>query len=209
MHWCHRNLFSACHTHHNKCTYTRACTSLLAVQSLLCHKTIADNLRILKSSFRLTANTKHWVEPWWRFSWTEHPHRACWLKTPDFRAAPTRHLRPTSCMCWPHPFLPPRKLSNFTPAHDAVAAALSHKHHPIIHVGHDTIDVRHTWLFSASSPAKKDDQHKKRHSLCDARKEKTRELQMKSPHYFSNNDNKKPNAIINRKTTFLNEEVSE
>ena len=32
---------------------------------------------------------------------------------------------------------------------------------------------------------------------------------MQSPHYFSNSDNKKPNAIINRKTTFLNEGVSE
>ena len=84
MHWCSRNLFSAYHTHHNKCTYTRACTPLLAVQSLLCHK---NNLRILKSS---TSNKEHWVEAWWRFSWTEHPHRVSWLNTPD---ASTRLLR--------------------------------------------------------------------------------------------------------------------
>ena len=35
----------------------------------------------------------------------------------------------------PRPVVPPKKPSKFTPAHDAVAAALLHKHHLIIHIG--------------------------------------------------------------------------
>ena len=43
-----RHLFRACYIHHNKCTYTRACTPLQTVQQRLCRETLADRPRILK-----------------------------------------------------------------------------------------------------------------------------------------------------------------
>jgi len=35
----------------------------------------------------------------------------------------------------PPPVIPSKKPSKFTPAHDAVAVALSHRHFPIVHIG--------------------------------------------------------------------------
>ena len=43
-----QHLFRACHIHHNKCTYTRACTPMQTVQQRLCNETLADRPRILK-----------------------------------------------------------------------------------------------------------------------------------------------------------------
>jgi len=60
---------------------------------------------------------------------------------PDSRTAPTRHLFATSCFCSPYPFVPPTKTSKFTLAHDAVAVALSHTHHLIIHVGTSSLSM--------------------------------------------------------------------
>ena len=49
----------------------------------------------------------------------------------------------SSCIYLPHHFQPPKKPWKSTPAHDEVAAALSHKHHPLIHVelGADPIQL--------------------------------------------------------------------
>jgi len=49
---------------------------------------------------------------------------SCWFNTPDCREAPALHLRPTSCVCRLHPFVPHQTPSKFTPAHDAVAGLL-------------------------------------------------------------------------------------
>jgi len=69
-----------------------------------------------------------WAEP-------NIQHKACWYNTLDCRADPTPHLFSASCVCSRCHLIPPKKPSKFTPAHDAVAAALSYKHHPTIYVG--------------------------------------------------------------------------
>jgi len=117
MHWCSRHLFSAYHTHHNTCTYTRTCTPMLTVQQLPCQELLYANLRRRSDLLR----------PWYLESWKhlsvlrqtkniELTHddalaepnilrRACWFNTPDCRAAPAHHHRLTSCICSPHLFV--------------------------------------------------------------------------------------------------------
>ena len=63
--------------------------------------------------------------------------RAFWLNTQTDCAALALYCHLTSCIRhWPHPFVQPKKSFNFAPAHDKVAAVLSHKYHPIIQVDH-------------------------------------------------------------------------
>jgi len=63
-------------------------------------------------------------------------HRAFWLNTQTDCAAPAREPSqpPVLVTASRHPAQETIKIHN-VPAHDAVATALSHKHHPIIHVG--------------------------------------------------------------------------
>jgi len=62
--------------------------------------------------------------------------RACWLDTR--LAQQPSHLTSsacsTSCICLLFPFILPKKPSKSTPAKDTAAAALSHRHHLIIHI---------------------------------------------------------------------------
>jgi len=60
MHWRSRHMFSACHTHHNKCTSTRACTPTPSVQQLLCHELLSNILNYV-NFFCSTAIKKYFT----------------------------------------------------------------------------------------------------------------------------------------------------
>jgi len=97
-------------------------------------KTLVNYLRLPETSFRSTVNKSIELNYDHNDSLAEPniQRRACWFNTLDCRAAPVPHLRSTSYVCSLCPFDPPKKQSKFKPAHDAVAAVLLHKHHPII-----------------------------------------------------------------------------
>ena len=130
MHWCSRHLFSACHTYHKKCTYTRACTPIWQCSNFFVMKPIANYvgswkpLSILRQTKNIELNHDDALaEP-------NIQHRACWFN----RTAPARYHHSTSYVCLLYPFVLPKIPSSSTPAHDAVAAALPYRHHLIIHV---------------------------------------------------------------------------
>jgi len=134
-------LFSACHTHHNQCTYTRACTPMQTVQQQLCDEIIANYSRFLETLFRSTANIFFWKTPWKRddaLAESNIQRRACWFNTPDCRAIPTPHFR-SNFLCLLNVLL--RSAQNpiiFHAARERIAAALSNKHYPIAKKWGDT-----------------------------------------------------------------------
>ena len=71
--------------------------------------------------------------------------RACWFNTLDSHAASAHYCHPTSCFCSLHDFILSKTPSKSTTAHDAVAAALSRKHHPIFHFGAGPIQLPSDW----------------------------------------------------------------
>jgi len=57
----------------------------------------------------------------------------------------------------PRPVILLKKLTKFTLAHDAIAAALSHKYHPIIHIGAGSIQL----IYGAPQQLAADANHEK------------------------------------------------
>ena len=135
MHWGSRNQFSACYTHRQECTYIRASTSVRRCSKFFAMETIANYPRILKvhsnwQSKAILLNHNDTLPE-------QNIQRRHAGSTPRLTAQPPHLTRfSTSVLAYCVPSFYSRTYQHeFTPAHDAVAVALSHRHHLIIHVG--------------------------------------------------------------------------
>jgi len=91
MHWCSRHLFIAHHTHHNKCSYTRACTPMQRCNYFFAMETISNYPRILKTSFWSMANKNIHLNHDNALAEQIFQYRACWFNTQTDCAAPARY----------------------------------------------------------------------------------------------------------------------
>ena len=109
-----------------------------------------QNILKLETSFCFSANKTQWLEPWWRFSWTERPTQMHAVWTPRQTTQPPHFIHGlTFCVCLLCSFVLPKKPSKSTPVHDAVAAALSHRHHLIIQVRAIPIQIPISWATTS------------------------------------------------------------
>ena len=109
-----------------------------------------QNILKFTNSFCFSANKTQWLEPWWRFSWTERPTQMHAVWTPRQSTQPPHFIHGlTFCVCLLCSFVLPKKPSKSTPVHDAVAAALSHRHHLIIQVRAIPIQIPISWATTS------------------------------------------------------------
>jgi len=134
MHWCSRHLFSACHTHHNTCTW----------QHLHIHA-YADSMATTSPWKLLRTIRESWdciLCHWWykETYWVEletrpkHPTQNMLGELPRLSHSPRTPPHPTRSYLFTVSLPPHKSPSKFTRAHDAVAATLPYKRHLIIHV---------------------------------------------------------------------------
>ena len=129
MHWCSRHLFSACHTHHNTCTW----------QHLHIHA-YADSMTTTSPWKLLRTIRESWdciLCHWWykETYWVEletrpkHPTQNMLGELPRLSHSPRTPPHPTRSYLFTVSLPPHKSPSKFTRAHDAVAATLPYKRH--------------------------------------------------------------------------------